>query len=159
MQIRIANRQDEKKLLPFIEEIYKERGKALDLTRADSDLKNVEASYFGKDGVFLLAEEDQKIIGIAGANMMSDDLCALRRIYVAPDWRRKGIARQMLNVILGIARRFEYKRIVAGAKANDGKIAECGQLLDETKELLQASGFRESTENQGSVSFELDLGS
>lgn len=158
MQIRIANRQDEKKIVPFVEEIYNERGIKLDLASVDSDLKNVEANYFGKDGVFLLAEEEQKIIGVAGANMIDDDLCALSRIYVAKDWRRKGIGRQMLNIVVAIAKRFEYKKIVAGAVAVELTTSECGETTAETKEFLGALSFRELAEDQRDRgSFELIL--
>lgn len=158
MQIRIANRQDEKKLVPFVEEIYNEFGVKLDLASVDSDLKNVEANYFGKDGVFLLAEEEQKVIGIAGAHMVSDDLCALRRIYVAKGWRRKGIGRQMLNIVVAIAKRFQYKKIVAGAVAVERTTSECGESRAETKEFLCALSFRELGQDQRDRgSFELNL--
>src|SRR6516162_11729063 len=109
MQIRIANRQDEKKILQFASEIKLEFTGESDTPESVADLSNIEASYFGHDGVFLLAEEEGKIVAIAGAKMIDEDVLAVRRICVAKDWRAKGIARQLIKVIIPIAQRLLYK--------------------------------------------------
>ncbi|MCW5833450.1 MAG: hypothetical protein KIS78_13690, partial [Labilithrix sp.] len=67
MQIRIANRQDEPEIRTFVDTIYQKSGSSLNIEEQDSDLRNMEANYFGKEGLFLVAEDNDKIIGIAGA--------------------------------------------------------------------------------------------
>jgi putative acetyltransferase len=120
MQIRIANRQDEKKIVEFVETIFSEHNLKLDLASLDADLKNVEANYFGKDGAFLVAEHEQKIVGVAAANMIDESTCALRRIYIAKDFRRKGIAAEMLSIIVSILRRLDYKTLIVHDTLWDG---------------------------------------
>ncbi|PWT94864.1 MAG: hypothetical protein C5B53_12270 [Candidatus Melainabacteria bacterium] len=158
MQIRIANRQDEKKIVEFIEGILSEYQWKLDPASADADLKNVEANYFGKDGAFLIAEHEQKIVGIAAANMFDENSCALRRIYVAKDFRRKGIAGDMFSVIVSIARRLDYKRLVV----NDticGGIKPDATNRKNLESFLQSSRIKMSapSDPKGSSSFELIL--
>jgi N-acetylglutamate synthase-like GNAT family acetyltransferase len=112
MQIRIANRQDEKRIFALITEIGHESGTKLDLETADKDLKNVEASYFGQAGLFLVAEADSKIIALAGANRVDETICALRRICVSKDWRRQGIGHQMMAIIIENARMLDYRKLI-----------------------------------------------
>jgi len=101
----------------------------------------VEANYFGKDGVFLVAEEEQKVVGIAGANMIDLDTCELRRIYVAKDFRRRGIGRKMLSIIVSIAKRLDYKRLVVGDTPRDGTSPSLPEFRATTEKFFECLGF------------------
>jgi putative acetyltransferase len=142
MQIRIANRQDEKKIVEFIERIFSQSNLKLELNSTDADLKSLEANYFGKDGAFLVAEHEQKIVGIAAANMVDEHTCALRRLYVEKDFRRKGVASELLSIIVSIARRLDYKKLVV-----DDKICLAMKFVDDStrsnaEKFLQSANFK-----------------
>jgi N-acetylglutamate synthase-like GNAT family acetyltransferase len=111
MQIRIANRQDEKRIQQFLKQ---SNGQSLEAPQDDSidpDLVNIEANYFGRDGAFLLAESEGEIVAIAGANKMNEDTFALRRIVVAQAWQRKGLGRRLMHLLEAIADRLFFKSL------------------------------------------------
>jgi GNAT superfamily N-acetyltransferase len=54
--------------------------------------------YREREGGFWVAVEGEKIVGIFGLESSGDDAMELRRMYVDPDLRRRGIARKMLRV-------------------------------------------------------------
>lgn len=136
MQIRIANKQDESAIREVFLRALSEAGQEADYAGRDADLKNIEWSYFGKDGIFLVAEADKKIVGFAGARKKSDTELELSRLYVAEDWRRRGMGRNFLALILDFAANLDYLSIEKG-ETSDG---------NQVDELLIASGFQESSD-------------
>ncbi|HMW92191.1 MAG TPA: hypothetical protein PKE54_19345, partial [Candidatus Obscuribacter sp.] len=65
MQIRIGARQDEKGIQALTEAKYEKA--AVPLNGEEQDLRNIEANYFGKDGIFLVIEENGEVQGYLGA--------------------------------------------------------------------------------------------
>lgn len=113
MQIRVANRQDEPIIRTIISQANAEVGDAeVDLTGRDSDLTNIESEYFWYDGIFIVAEEDGTIVGLAGARRgETDDVLSLKRIVVVPARRRTGCAAALMDTIKFFAHNAEYKVI------------------------------------------------
>jgi putative acetyltransferase len=52
--------------------------------------------YAGRNGGFWVAVDDDEIVGMFGLEAVGDHAMELRRMYVAPGARRRGIARKML---------------------------------------------------------------
>jgi putative acetyltransferase len=52
--------------------------------------------YSGRDGGFWVAVDDGDIVGMFGLEAVGEHAMELRRMYVAPTARRRGIARRML---------------------------------------------------------------
>lgn len=111
MQVRIANKQDEPEIRTFVESICKESGSTFSLESNDSDLKNVEASYFGKEGLFIVAETDGKIVGVAGARKLTETELELKRLMMSEQFAKDEVVSEMLGVIINFARRLFYNRI------------------------------------------------
>ena len=56
------------------------------------------STYYGeRDGCFWVAVTGDKVVGTFGLERASDDAVELRRMYVDPSARRRGIARRMLQ--------------------------------------------------------------
>lgn len=111
MQIRVANRQDEKQIQSIFAELCSKKSEELDFNSKHSDLRNIEANYFGSEGLFLVAEEDGKIIGFAGAKKTSDPVISIDRFFVSDAFKRSGIDQQFMQIILPFARRMFYEKI------------------------------------------------
>lgn len=111
MQIRVANRQDEKQIQSIFAELCSKKREELDLSSKHQDLRNIEANYFGRDGIFLVAEVDGKIIGFAGAKKIGDTVISIDRFYINDDYKRNGIDQQFMQVILPFAQRMFYEKI------------------------------------------------
>jgi GNAT superfamily N-acetyltransferase len=62
------------------------------------EIDRVVDYYREREGGFWVAVEKDKIVGTFGLESSGDDAMELRRMYVDPDLRRRGIARGMLHV-------------------------------------------------------------
>jgi GNAT superfamily N-acetyltransferase len=71
-------------------EAYIERALAEEIDR-------ISAYYGQRNGGFWVAIQNDKLVGTFGLERVSTDAMELRRMYVDPGTRRRGIARQMLR--------------------------------------------------------------
>ena len=71
-------------------EVYIDRALAEEIDR-------ISAYYGERDGCFWVAVKGDKVVGTFGLERASDDAMELRRMYVDPSARRRGIARRMLQ--------------------------------------------------------------
>ncbi len=108
-QIRIANKQDETHIRALMKDALASISKEIDLEGSDADLKNIEWSYFGHDGVFFVLELDGTVVGVAGAAKLSDDTLEIKRLYVKPDLGLEKDLLGLLDMLLDFARKMDYR--------------------------------------------------
>jgi GNAT superfamily N-acetyltransferase len=65
-----------------------------------------------KGGFWVVAVDCEKIVGMFGLEALGDDAMELRRMYVDPDVRRRGIAQRMLHFAEQECRRRGRSRMV-----------------------------------------------
>ena len=90
---------------------------AMAITAADQpDLVDVPACYLQRNGHFWVAVADGGIVGTIGLLDIGDGLGALRKMFVARDWRgpAHGIAPILLHCLLDWARAHEFRQIYLG---------------------------------------------
>src|SRR5260370_40301685 len=61
------------------------------------EIDQISVYYGQRDGGFWVAIQDDNLVGTFGLERASQDAMELRRMYVDPAARRRGIARQMLR--------------------------------------------------------------
>ena len=61
------------------------------------EIDQIGCYYGGKRGGFWVAVDGGKVVGMFGLEPSSTEAMELRRMYVDPDARRRGIARKMLS--------------------------------------------------------------
>lgn len=81
----------------------------------NGDLRNIQESYMWKpNSCFWVAESGGRIVGMVGAqpppNSTTD--MTLRRLSVARDQQRRGIAKALCRMVFDFARQGRYKRVV-----------------------------------------------
>lgn len=72
---------------------------------------NVKKDYV----LYLVAETqgiDKKIIGTMALKKINNETVRLKRMYVRPKYRRRGIAQKLLNQIVKFARENNYKKLL-----------------------------------------------
>ncbi len=116
-QIRIANKQDESHIRALMKDALASISKEFDLDGSDADLKNIEWSYFGHDGVFFVLELDRTVVGVAGAAKHSDDTLEIKRLYVKPDLGLEKDLLGLLDMLLDFARKMDYRFMECGQSA------------------------------------------
>ncbi len=131
-QIRIANKQDEPHIRALLKDALAGISKEMDLNGSDVDLKNIEWSYFGHDGVFFVLELDGTIAGVGGAAKLSDSALEIKRLYVKPDLHLESALLDLLERLLDFARKMDYQSI------------ECAQIAARFTPpgLLEVKGFK-----------------
>jgi GNAT superfamily N-acetyltransferase len=78
----------------------------------EEEIDRVSDYYRERAGGFWVAVDSEKIVGVFGLEVSGDDAMELRRMYVDPDLRRRGIARRMLRVAEEECRRRGRSRMV-----------------------------------------------
>jgi putative acetyltransferase len=75
------------------------------------EIDRISAYYGERDGCFWVAVTGGKVVGTFGLERASDDPMELRRMYVDPPARRRGIVRRMLQFAEDECRRRNVSRL------------------------------------------------
>jgi putative acetyltransferase len=109
-----------------------EYGLAPDPGGTDADLADLEDNYWKSGGVFrVVLSPDGSIVGCAGLFRLSSVEAELRKMYLLPAARGRGIGRSLLRHLIADARRLGYRRVVL----------ETASVLTEAIELYRSAGF------------------
>ena len=115
--------------------VLKEYGLKHDEAGKDADLNNIEANYFQSNGFFglVIDRETNKTVGTFGIFRLSNEVCELRKMYLLKEARGKGCGMMILNFVIDMARRKNYKKITL----------ETIGVLKEAIGLYKKYGFKE----------------
>jgi GNAT superfamily N-acetyltransferase len=97
------------------------------------DLKDVSAGYGGDRETFLVAVADGQVVGTCGVKQDDTETALLRRLFVSPDHRRKGIGGRLVDAAVEFARKTGYEQIVFRGTTS----------MSAARELCQGKGFSE----------------
>ena len=75
------------------------------------EIDRIPGYYSERDGGFWVAIAGDKLVGTFGLERASDDAMGLRRMYVDPCARRRGVARRMLKFAEDECRRRKVSRL------------------------------------------------
>jgi len=68
------------------------------IPRINEDLLDISKNYFDKGNMFWLAIDDNnRVVGMLGVNIISSNEAWLRRLYVKPTLKRNGLGRALLT--------------------------------------------------------------
>ena len=84
----------------------------LDLQNYDDELKHLEHKYGPPGGRLYLLREDGEAVGCIGLRRIDDESCELKRLYVRPAFRGRGLSRLLMDRILADARAIGYKTML-----------------------------------------------
>lgn len=79
----------------------------------DEELKNVVKEYGAPDGCLLLAKDGEQFVGCVALRKIDHQICKMKRLYVKPDWKGKGIGKRLATSILkeGKALGYHFMRL------------------------------------------------
>ena len=105
--IRTFRPEDASAVRELVLGVLEEFGLAPDHAATDVDLSDVERHYQTPGGEFWVVEDGRgRIVGTCGLWPDPEDpaRCELRKMYLRPDWRGRGLGKQLLQAALGHAR-------------------------------------------------------
>lgn len=84
-------------------------------------------------GVFLVGVEGDRGVAVGGLRRLCDGLCEIKRLYVVPDARSRGVGRALLAALEDAGRELGYERVRLDA----------GPQQTHSRALFAATGYRE----------------
>src|SRR4051812_12295929 len=85
----------------------------LKFQKFEQEVKKLPGEYGPPTGSLLLAVDDKEIAyGCASLRKVDDKTGEMKRLYVKPEARKKGVGRQLAQAILEMARSRGYQRVV-----------------------------------------------
>ena len=114
MLIRPINESDNKHISVILREVLIE----MDIPRIgsayeDPEINNMYESYQSNRSIYLVVEENNKILGGAGINQLKNgdiNICELQKMYFHKSIRGRGIGDKMIELCLNFAVESNYKK-------------------------------------------------
>jgi putative acetyltransferase len=77
----------------------------------DEELAGLPGNYAPPDGRLLLAEYEGQLAGCVALHKLDDVMCEMKRLYLRPQFRGKGLGGALADCIIAEARQIGYKRM------------------------------------------------
>jgi ribosomal protein S18 acetylase RimI-like enzyme len=77
----------------------------------DAELRGLPGEYAPPGGALLLAREAGTAVGCVALRPLATGTCEMKRLYVAPAGRGRGVGRALVREIVAVARELGYRRM------------------------------------------------
>jgi putative acetyltransferase len=130
--IRPATNDDGAAVREIVFSVLEEYGLEPAIETTDADLVDIEASYVRAGGAFEVVERrDGRIVGSVGLMPLDRRRVELRKMYLAPSARGRGLGKRLLRRMLDRARALGFDEVRL----------ETHSVLQEAIRLYEAHGF------------------
>jgi len=92
-------------------EYAKSLGFSLCFQSFDQELAGLPGDYAPPDGRLLLAEYRGQLAGCIGLHKLDPEICEMKRLYLRPQLRGRGVGRALAEAVIAEARAIGYKKM------------------------------------------------
>jgi putative acetyltransferase len=92
----------------LIQEYASSLGLALSFQDFEQEIVTFPAQYSQPHGRLLVAQYEDKIVGCVGLRDLGHGICEMKRMYVQPSFRDKGLGRALAEAVINEARGIGY---------------------------------------------------
>jgi putative acetyltransferase len=100
----------------------------------EQELAGLPGHYAPPDGRLLLAEHDGQLAGCVALHKWDDGVCEMKRLYLRPSFRGKGLGRAIAAKVIAEARSIGYQRM---------RLDTIAPIMKDAVEMYRKLGFRE----------------
>lgn len=102
----------------------------------DKELAELPGDYAPPAGRLLLAEYEGQLVGCVALHKLGDDyeFCEMKRLYLRPQFRGKGLGRALADRIIAEARQIGYQRM---------RLDTVGPVMKDAVAMYRRIGFQE----------------
>jgi putative acetyltransferase len=100
----------------------------------DQELAGLPGDYAPPEGRLLLAEYEGYVAGCVALHRLEDEICEMKRLYLRPQFRGKGIGLALADRIISEARQIGYQRM---------RLDTVEPVMKDAVEMYRKLGFRE----------------
>jgi carbonic anhydrase len=121
----------------------------------EKELAELPGAYAEPEGRLFLAYVEDELAGCIALRKIGEGVCEMKRLFVRPEFRGKGIGRQLVDAIIKSAREIGYARM---------RLDTLPPKMNDAIALYRSYGFQEidtyyDNPVPGAIFMELDLGS
>jgi len=131
LYIRRADNNDRQRIWDLIFTILSSYGLNMDAETIDHDLTDIEANYWRQKGAFYVLMDGEELIGTVALQYGSKTVCERGRMYLAADYRGRGLGRKLLHHALQQAEARGFSEVVL----------KTASVLKEALSLYRRAGF------------------
>ena len=138
-------------------ELFLEYAKSLNFSLCfqsfDQELAGLPGDYTPPEGRLLLAECEGELAGCVALHQLENGICEMKRLYLRPQFRGKGLGRMLAERIIAEARLIGYRRM---------RLDTVEPVMQDAVAMYRKLGFREiapyrANPNPGTLYMELEL--
>jgi ribosomal protein S18 acetylase RimI-like enzyme len=93
----------------LFEEYAQSLGVDLSFQGFGEELASLPGAYSPPGGRLLLAADEERAVGCVGVRPLADGLCEMKRLYVRPDARGRGVARKLAEAAIAFGKAANYR--------------------------------------------------
>jgi putative acetyltransferase len=121
-----------------VRELFLEYAKSLGFSLCfqsfDQELAGLPGDYAPPAGRLLLAEYEGQLAGCVALHRLAPEICEIKRLYLRPAFRGKGLGRRLAEIIISEARGIGYQRL---------RLDTVEPVMKDAVALYRMLGFRE----------------
>jgi putative acetyltransferase len=75
------------------------------------DLDDIQKNYVGRNGIFLVITDNDRLIGMGAIRRLEDKVCELRRLWLLMEYQGQGLGYRLMMQLLRYAREMGYEKM------------------------------------------------
>ena len=132
--IQAQSAEDMARAHQLFEEYAAWLGISLCFQNFDQELAELPGEYAPPTGRLLLAFVDDEISGCVALRDLGNGTCEMKRLYLRPNFRGKGLGRELAGAIINEARQMGYRRM---------RLDTLPGFMDQAIAMYRSFGFKE----------------
>jgi ribosomal protein S18 acetylase RimI-like enzyme len=111
MYKKLETREEIIKAKELIIEYIKWLNEDLAYQNIDDELINFPQKYEEPDGTFIIAKDNDSVVGCVGLRKLDKNICEMKRLFVDDKYKGKGVGRKLVEIIINEAKCKNYKKM------------------------------------------------